>query len=103
MSSGYLVNVSYYYVRFSSFHAASYLLLTLVLACLFLFLQMQEYIELLFTMSDSVISSLFYLLTGFHGMHVLVGTLFLAVSYDRLLESQYNSSRHLFFGLSIVY
>lgn len=103
VTSGYLVNVSYYYVRFRSFHSSSYLLLTLFLACLFLFLQFQEYVELHFTMSDSVYSSLFYLLTGFHGVHVLVGTIFLGVAFDRLDSCQFNSSRHLFFGLSLIY
>lgn len=103
VSSGYLANVSYYYLRFGTDHSYSYLLLTLVLALFFLYLQFKEYTELHFTMSDSVYSSLFFLLTGFHGMHVLVGTAFLFVSFDRLYKRQFNSSRHLFFGLALIY
>jgi heme/copper-type cytochrome/quinol oxidase subunit 3 len=103
LSSGYLVNVSYYYLRYGSFHSYLYLVLSILLAFMFLVLQLLEYTELHFTISDSVYSSVFYLLTGFHGVHVLVGTFFLCVSLDRLSDLEYNSNRHLFFGLSIIY
>jgi cytochrome c oxidase subunit 3 len=103
VSSGYLVNVSYYYFRFQSYHSIPYILSTIVLAYFFLLLQVQEYIELNFNISDSVYSSLFFLLTGFHGVHVLVGTLFLCVAFDRIYTFQYNSNRHLFLGVALIY
>jgi heme/copper-type cytochrome/quinol oxidase subunit 3 len=76
---------------------------TLLLAYLFLALQFIEYTELTFSISDSVYSSLFFLLTGFHGMHVLVGTVFLAVSASRLEDLHFSTTRHLCFVLALIY
>lgn len=103
VSSGYLANVSYYYLRFGSVYSVFYIGAAILLAFFFLYLQFKEYTELHFTMSDSVYSSLFFLLTGFHGMHVLVGTVFLFVASERLEFFQFNRSRHLFFGLALIY
>src|SRR5215469_8110353 len=52
---------------------------TIVLAIIFTSLQGIEYTVSSFTISDSVYGSCFYFSTGFHGLHVLIGTAFLAV------------------------
>lgn len=104
LTSGYILNVSYYYLRLGFFWYSNYLInATLILAYIFLALQFIEYTELTFSISDSVYSSLFFLLTGFHGMHVLVGTIFLAVSASRLEESHFSTTRHLCFVLALIY
>jgi cytochrome c oxidase subunit 3 len=54
------------------------LIFTILLAIIFTGLQGVEYSASSFTLSDSVYGSCFYFGTGFHGLHVLVGTLFLA-------------------------
>jgi len=77
--------------------------ITIGYAIAFLLLQMNEYLEVKITMADSVYSSLFFLLTGFHGMHVLVGTIFIIVTYFRFLKNHFTDTRHLGFGLSLVY
>ncbi|CAG7932787.1 unnamed protein product [Penicillium olsonii] len=52
---------------------------TIILAVVFTFFQGVEYSVSSFTISDSVYGSCFYFGTGFHGIHVMVGTAFLAV------------------------
>jgi len=55
------------------------LVFTIFLAVIFTVLQGVEYSVSSFTMSDSVYGSCFYFGTGFHGLHVIIGTIFLAV------------------------
>lgn len=58
--------------------------LTILLGVCFTFYQYLEYNDAQFTMSDSVYGSNFYLATGFHGFHVIVGFLFLTVCFLQL-------------------
>jgi len=55
------------------------LFFTVLLGIYFTILQAYEYIEAPFTIADSVYGSTFYMATGFHGIHVLIGTTFLLV------------------------
>ena len=57
--------------------------------------QALEYVSAPFTMSDSVYGSIFYLATGFHGMHVLIGTACLRVSRFRAIRHERTSEHHL--------
>jgi cytochrome c oxidase subunit 3 len=52
---------------------------TILLAIVFTGLQGLEYTVSSFTISDSVYGSCFYFGTGFHGLHVIIGTIFLVV------------------------
>ena len=82
VTSGYTCNYSYYLYRDNDLvQAYLYSLLTNVLGCIFLYIQYMEYSHLKFTISDTVYCAVFYLLTGFHGVHVLVGNLFLFIQY----------------------
>merc|ERR1711881_537948 len=60
------------------------LLVTVVLGVYFSILQAIEYTEASFSISDSVYGSTFYVATGFHGLHVVVGTVFLLATLVRL-------------------
>jgi len=53
-----------------------------------------EYKVARFTISDGIYGSIFYLLTGFHGFHVLVGIIFLLVVRFRIENEQLNSKDH---------
>ena len=55
------------------------LLITIILGVYFSLLQMLEYFEASFTFADSIYGSTFFIATGFHGLHVIIGTLFLFV------------------------
>jgi len=77
--------------------------LTLVLAIAFTLLQYYEYSEAGFSMSDGVYGSAFYASTGLHGLHVIVGTIFILVGYIRLINYQLTNSTHQGFEASILY
>jgi heme/copper-type cytochrome/quinol oxidase subunit 3 len=61
--------------------------LTCVLGILFLILQMREYLDASFSISDNVYGSTFFVMTGFHGLHVLVGVSFLLICQNRFIAS----------------
>nr|QLY90167.1 cytochrome c oxidase subunit 3 [Micropterna lateralis] len=73
------------------------LIITVILGIYFSILQAYEYNEAPFTISDSVYGTSFFMATGFHGLHVLIGTLFLSVSLIRHLNFHFSSDHH--FGL----
>jgi cytochrome c oxidase subunit 3 len=84
-------------------HSLIALILTLNLALLFTGLQVFEYYDAPFTISDSVFGSCFYLTTGFHGFHVFVGTISLFVSFIRFVISHYTDKHHFGFESGIWY
>ena len=84
-------------------HAIIALLWTLILAILFTGLQVFEYLEAPFTMADSVYGSCFYITTGFHGFHVIIGTCFLFVSFIRILFNHLTNSHHFGFEAGAWY
>jgi len=60
-------------------------------------LQALEYIEARFTVSDAVYGSTFFLATGFHGLHVIIGTTFLIVCLGRIIEAHFSRVHHFGF------
>ncbi len=79
------------------------LLLTLGLASLFTLIQLYEYAHAPFSISDGIFSSVFYLLTGFHGLHVIIGTLFIAVQTIRIIKGHATTKYHLGFEAAAWY
>lgn len=69
--------------------------LTIALGVIFLGFQLYEYKHASFTIADGAYGSTFYLLTGFHGFHVLVGTLFLLVCFIRYLKNHFTPNHHI--------
>lgn len=61
---------------------------TLVLATIFTSFQFFEYKYAQFHINDSAYGSVFYLLTGFHGFHVIVGSIFIFVCLLRMLNPE---------------
>jgi cytochrome c oxidase subunit 3 len=57
------------------------LIYTIILAILFTALQGLEYSVSSFTISDGIFGSCFYFGTGFHGLHVIIGTIFIAAGF----------------------
>jgi cytochrome c oxidase subunit 3 len=56
-----------------------------------------EYVEAAFTIADSVYGSIFYMATGFHGLHVIVGTILLCVSLLRVINYHFTREHHFGF------
>ena len=77
--------------------------LTITLGGIFTLLQVYEYIEASFTIADSVYGSIFFLTTGFHGIHVIIGTLFLAVCFFRLINYHFTNTHHFGFEAAAWY
>ena len=79
------------------------LLGTIFLALIFTYLQWTEYIVSFFTFADSVYGSCFYFGTGFHGLHVIVGTLFIGTGLWRNTAYHLTENHHLGFESAILY
>lgn len=79
------------------------LILTVVLGLFFTAIQGLEYIEATFSIADSVYGSTFFVATGFHGLHVIIGTTFLIVCLFRLINHHFTKHHHNGFEASIWY
>nr|YP_011009215.1 cytochrome c oxidase subunit III [Phlebotomus sichuanensis]WPV76906.1 cytochrome c oxidase subunit III [Phlebotomus sichuanensis] len=79
------------------------LFFTIVLGIYFTILQAYEYIEASFTISDNIYGSTFFMATGFHGLHVLIGTTFLLICLIRHLQNHYSSNHHFGFEAAAWY
>jgi len=67
---------------------------TIVLGIIFTGLQAYEYMHATFTIESGIYGSTFYLATGFHGFHVIMGTTFLAVCYFRARKGHFKPDHH---------
>jgi heme/copper-type cytochrome/quinol oxidase subunit 3 len=76
---------------------------TLLLASLFTGFQVFEYLNAPFNIADGVYGSAFYRLTGLHGRHVIVGTIFLTVALYRRSKHHFTVENHLGFETAAWY
>jgi len=98
ISSGVSITWCHHAIVFGNYlQSFTSLLSTICMAILFTGFQYIEYLHADFTISDSIFGSTFFLSTGFHGCHVIIGTIFLIVCLVRLIKSHYTSEHH--FGL----
>ena len=70
------------------------LAVTVYLGVYFTILQKAEYGNVGFAIGDSVFGSTFFVATGFHGLHVIIGTTFLFIIWLRTLINHFSSSHH---------
>ena len=77
--------------------------LTIILGAIFTALQALEYSHAPFGFTDGIYPSVFYMATGFHGFHVLVGTLFLAVCWLRGRAGHFTAEQHFGFEAAAWY
>ena len=76
---------------------------TVVLGVLFSITQGYEYMHAHFAFAGSIYGSTFYMATGFHGFHVIVGTLFLAVCLLRAYQGDFTPQKHFGFEAAAWY
>jgi len=104
IASGYIGNCAHYFMKMKDWYTSiMYSISCIIFGYLFLIMQLEEYMHLLFDITDSVFGSIFYLLTGFHGFHVIVGMFFLNFQHDRLYYYHFSQERNLGYGLSLIY
>nr|QHF17718.1 cytochrome c oxidase subunit III [Vespa basalis] len=79
------------------------LLYTIFLSLLFSTCQYLEYKSAPFTMADSIFGSIFFFVTGFHGIHVIIGTTFLIVCLLRMISNHFSNNHHFGYEAAIWY
>lgn len=79
------------------------LLITCLLGGYFSVLQKMEYDQSQFSINDSSYGTIFFIATGFHGIHVIIGTTFLLVNYFFLKKMLVRNSHHIGFELAAWY
>lgn len=79
------------------------LVLTIALGALFTCVQILEYSQAGFSFSGNIYGATFFMATGFHGFHVLVGTIFLAVNLILVLRGGVTEKHHLGFEFAAWY
>lgn len=104
LSSGFRVTWSHHaLIRGHHDQIKTSLAITVALGAYFTFLQGLEYVEARFSFADSAYGSTFFLATGFHGVHVLVGTSFLLVCLTRMLKNRFRHTHHFGFEAAAWY
>nr|YP_009488332.1 cytochrome c oxidase subunit III [Cysteochila chiniana]AWD31590.1 cytochrome c oxidase subunit III [Cysteochila chiniana] len=104
LSSGMTVTWAHHSLIFNNYQQTKMsLILTVTLGVMFTMLQAYEYIESKFTISDSIYGSCFFMATGFHGIHVIIGTTFLLVCYMRHLKNHFSKNHHYGFEAASWY
>nr|YP_010702001.1 cytochrome c oxidase subunit III [Brachytarsina amboinensis]WCL18789.1 cytochrome c oxidase subunit 3 [Brachytarsina amboinensis] len=79
------------------------LFFTIMLGLYFSLLQMFEYMEAPFTIADSIYGSIFFLSTGFHGIHVIIGTIFIIINLIRHNKFHFSKNHHFGFEAAAWY
>jgi cytochrome c oxidase subunit 3 len=79
------------------------LALTVILGMCFTALQAYEYMHAAFAFSGNIYGATFFMATGFHGFHVIVGTIFLIVCLFRAMAGQFTPERHFGFEAAAWY
>lgn len=77
--------------------------MTVFLGVFFLGFQVYEYVNAHFGFTDGIYASTFYMATGFHGFHVLVGTIFLFVCWLRAKKGHFTPKGHFGFEAAAWY
>ncbi|MEQ1888223.1 MAG: cytochrome c oxidase subunit 3 [Alphaproteobacteria bacterium] len=79
------------------------LILTIILGALFTAIQAYEYAHSTFAFAGNIYGATFFMATGFHGFHVLVGTIFLIVCLGRAQSGHFTPEQHFGFEAAAWY
>ena len=102
--SGFTVTLSHLYLRRGSlFMSAIAMAVTILAGLSFLCIQYMEYTHSQFDISDGIYGSTFFMLTGFHGGHVIIGVTALIITLIRLIELHFSSYSHTGYKLALIY
>lgn len=107
LTSGLTVTWAHHAIKTQ--HRAQFIIglfLTVVLGFLFVYLQGVEYIEAYhegMKLTSGIYGSTFFMLTGFHGMHVSLGAIMLTVMLFRAIKGHFTAERHFAFEAAAWY
>nr|YP_010692566.1 cytochrome c oxidase subunit III [Tricentrus fulgidus]WBV77307.1 cytochrome c oxidase subunit III [Tricentrus fulgidus] len=79
------------------------MIITMLLGMYFSGLQLYEYMESSFCISDSIYGASFFMSTGFHGIHVLIGSMFILISTLRMKKLHFSNYHHVGFECAAWY
>ena len=105
LASGVTITIAHHALRAGQRGALLFwLAATILLGATFLFFQAEEYIhaysDLNLTLGSGIYGSTFFMLTGFHGMHVTLGAIMLTVIWFRCAKGHFTKDQH--FGFEAV-
>nr|YP_010545658.1 cytochrome c oxidase subunit III [Acanthopleura loochooana]UYG48454.1 cytochrome c oxidase subunit III [Acanthopleura loochooana] len=104
LASGVSVTWAHHSLLQGNWKETNYALsVTIMLGVYFTFLQAGEYLETSFTIADSCYGSTFFVATGFHGLHVLIGSSFLLVTLLRNTMYHFSANHHFGFEAAAWY
>ncbi len=104
LTSGTTVTWAHHGLREGNRKALVYgLILTILLGVAFTSCQAYEYAHAPFAFKGGVFPSTFFMATGFHGFHVIIGTTFLTVCLIRALKGQFTPEHHFGFEAAAWY
>jgi len=102
LSSGVTITIAHHALQAGNRNLLKvFLALTFLLGFLFVYLQATEYhhayTELNLTLGSGVYGSTFFMLTGFHGLHVTLGAIMLVVIWLRVMKGHFTPKQHFAF------
>nr|WRK67382.1 cytochrome c oxidase subunit III [Pentidionis agamae] len=104
VSSGATLTMSHHELMKKNTKSASmYLMMTINLGLMFTMIQLIEYMEAKFSINDSVFGSSFFMATGLHGAHVIIGSSFLSVVMNQVKNMKSMPHQFLSFEMAAWY
>nr|ARA69010.1 cytochrome c oxidase subunit 3 [Bemisia tabaci] len=104
LMSGFFVTWAHYDLTMNNFNNSKVtLVMSITLGIYFISIQSYEYLNSNFSFNDSVFGNSFFILTGFHGLHVMIGLIFLITMLTQLMKSKFSMTSLYGFEYSIWY
>nr|YP_002213617.1 cytochrome c oxidase subunit III [Bilobella aurantiaca]ABS88968.1 cytochrome c oxidase subunit III [Bilobella aurantiaca] len=104
LSSGVSITWSHHALMENNFIQMNQaIILTIILGIYFTILQALEYVEASFCIADSIYGASFFVATGFHGLHVLIGSSFLIFTSIRMAKAHFSKTHHFGFEAAAWY
>nr|YP_010279289.1 cytochrome c oxidase subunit III [Tetrapedia diversipes]UKG21058.1 cytochrome c oxidase subunit III [Tetrapedia diversipes] len=104
ISSGFTITLAHHALLNMKMNIFKYnLFITIILGLYFSMFQYIEYKESSFTINDSIYGSIFFMATGFHGLHVMIGILMFISCIMRLMLNHFSNIHHFNFEAALWY
>ena len=99
----FFINIFLGAIFSKSINETYFLIVDIFLGAFFSIIQGLEYLDSPLTFNNGACGSIFYMLTGFHGFHVFIGTIFLIVTLVRMIKEHFLLERHILLEVSSLY